>query len=51
VRNGFEQMRPERVLIGLPARRGVEARGSGQLSLEDHPVNGSEEQQRRERGI
>jgi hypothetical protein len=48
VRNGFEQMRPERVFIGLPTGGGVEARGSGQLSLQDHPVNGSEEQQRRE---
>jgi hypothetical protein len=48
MRNGFEQMRPERVHIGLPACGGVEARGSGQLSLQDHPVNSSEEQQQRE---
>jgi hypothetical protein len=41
-------MRPERLLIGLPAVRRIEARGVGQPSLKDHSVNSGEEQQRRE---
>jgi hypothetical protein len=44
MRNGSEQMGPERIHIGLPAHRGVEARCFGQLSFENHPVNGRKEQ-------
>src|SRR4051812_27940133 len=43
-------MWPERVLIDLSACRRIEAGRCGQLSVEDHPVNRREKQQRRDLG-